>query len=958
MRITVLGDIGIAVGVGPVVPVTAPRPRALLARLCVQPNEVVSADALVDAAWPDGGPRSARTALQTHLSVLRDLFEPGRPRRSPGSFLETSSDGYLLRVDVDHLDAVRFEQLVEAARRSRRAEPDRASAAIADALALWSEPPFADLGHEHWALGAVARLTEARRSAGELRFGLALEAGRDAEVIGALAAEIERFPHDERLIGQLMFAQYRTGRQDDALRTYRTARRRLVDDLGVEPGEQLRRLEHRILTQDPALRRGTPTRADDRRHRSADGHGLVGRAAELDEIERALTSDQLVALVGPAGTGKTRLALEIGARRQGQRSEAVVVDLAPVVEGDVARVIARALGLVEQPFDDVVGQIVDALQDAGTLLILDNADHVAGAVTSIAGLLIDSCAVRVLVTSRVALRDRSGSTAGTRLDIAPLDLDDAIRLLELRAERRLSDDERQVAPELVRRLDGLPLALELAAHRLTTVSVQELLTIAERPGALASESLDPRHGTIDRAIRWSTDQLPAPVWEALLRLSMFAGPFVHTAAEQLIVEDPVSEEEVLGALGDLAERSLLAIERSGDVTWFRMLETVRAHLRRQLAERGDLDHWRLRHADWVHGAIGRSLRRRAGAVPPAALHEEVGSALNWIEATAPGGHDHLRLVTGLAGYWHETGRISEGRDRLRAALRADSTNDPILRAIALADAGSLAWWQGGFRELDEVTTEAIALARSAGATVFADLLVAARAVVRREFDAGARHLERALADASLSRATKLALLHVGGDIEWYRGNHAAAADHFGREVVLGEELGSGDVVARGQRCQGLMLAYAGRTEFGWSLCSRALDAAVESGSELSLAQSHAHCAATAMVVGDEIGARQHASNALQRSVRQFDVRAILVAVPVLARLLLDGGDAVAVARLTGWFQAMRDETTVVPPPPGIDELDLVEAEAKDRLGPRWGVLRTQGAGWRLPALLDAVGVAR
>ena len=959
VRITVLGEIGVGADQQHVAPLTAPLPRALLARLCTQPNEPVSTDALVDAAWPGGAPRSVRTALQTHVSSLRDFLEPERPRRSPGSYLATAADGYVLRVRPEQLDSTHFERLVSEARACRRGDAVRAAAAIAEALASWSDPPFAELGSAPWALGAVARLGEARRSAGELRFGLALEAGRDEDVVGELAHEIERFPFDERLVGQLMFALYRTGRQEEALDTYRDARRRLIAELGIEPGEQLRRLEHQILSQDVALQRSprTDRSAPSGRRRSTDA--LVGRASELDVIAHAVQERRLVTLVGPGGCGKTRLAHEIVERRPvADARESVIVELAPVVDGDVARAVARALGLVEQPFHDVIGQLVDAMRAHRFLLVLDNCEHVVGEVAAMVARLTEQSEVVILSTSRAALGTAIPSLRETVVEIEPLGTADSIELLELHAGRTFDDGERAASLELIRRLDGLPLALELAARRLTTISVAELVTIADRPGAISGPADDERHGTIERTIRSSTDLLSDAQAATLFRVAVFAGRFVLEAAEQLITDDDVGRDEVLDLLTELAGRSLLVVERHGDRTWFRMLETVRTHLRSEMRADGDLDRWQQRHAEWVHDAIRQTLRqRRSGAdsaLPLDSLSDEVGAALGWIELKQPGGRNHLRLVTGLALYWHETGRVSEGRDRLRAALAADVTGDPILRAIALADAGSLAWWQGGFRELDEVATEAISLARSAGASDFADLLVAARAVVRRDFDNGAHHLQRALSTESLSRGTELALLHVGGDIEWYRGNHVAAAGYFEREVSIGAAAGSDHIVAQGQRCQGLMLAYAGRAEHGWSLCLRALEAAVESGSELSLAQSHAHCAAAAHVIGDGVGARSHAEEALRRSVRQFDVRAILVAMPVLARTLADQGDLDAVARLTGWLQAMRDETGVFPPPPGKEQLDSIESSARDATGARWGALRAQGAGWRLSALVDAV----
>ena len=286
------------------------KPRAVLAMLLLNANEPVSAERLAIALWGEDAPANAAKTVQVYVSRLRKALDDPE-------IVATTPAGYRLRVDADELDAERFERLVEDGRRALDAgQPEHAGTILREALALWRGPPLADLAFEPFAQTEIARLEEQRLSALEARVEADLAAGRHAALVGELQQLVAMHPTRERLAGQLMLALYRCGRQTDALEAYREARRGLVDEVGVEPGPELRRLHEAILRQDaslepPAVLAELPDELD-----TARAPPLAGRDAELaclrERWERARGgTGALVVLSGQHGIGKSRLAAEL-----------------------------------------------------------------------------------------------------------------------------------------------------------------------------------------------------------------------------------------------------------------------------------------------------------------------------------------------------------------------------------------------------------------------------------------------------------------------------------------------------------------------------------------------------------------------------------------------------------------------------------------------------------------------
>jgi DNA-binding SARP family transcriptional activator len=355
----VLGPLDVKVEDRPV-DLGGPRQRALLAALIVHAREPVSAEALAQMLWGDEAPPTAAKALQVNVSRLRAALG------AAGDRVETVSGGYRLRLEPDELDAERFEQAYE---RGRALAPTDAAPALRDALALWRGPALADLRYEPWAQGEIRRLEELRAAAVEDRVAAELELGEHARLVGELESLVAEFPLRERLRALQMLTLYRAGRHADALAAFRTAREMLDAQLGLEPGPELRRLEQQVLTHDPVLLAVLPGVP------APPPTPTFGRHDDVRDIVAALESARLLTLTGPGGVGKTRLATEV-ARAAGGR----FVPLAAIADADrIPAAACSALGVRRMPGEEALEALRRTLQQAPTLLVLDNLEHLPGA---------------------------------------------------------------------------------------------------------------------------------------------------------------------------------------------------------------------------------------------------------------------------------------------------------------------------------------------------------------------------------------------------------------------------------------------------------------------------------------------------------------------------------------------------------------------------------------------------
>ena len=615
----------------------------LLATLLAADGDAVSVDRLVDALWGSRPPASAVTSLRSHLSRLRRELDDLAPRS--GELIVTSSAGYRLAIDEGDVDASRFVALVAEAEQLGTSGPDSALERVEEALGLWRGPAYGELA-EHPAIQPEAvRLERLRAAARERRIDLLLALGRHDTAIAELEAMVVEDPLAERPRAQLMVAQYRSGRSDEALAGFETLREQLRDELGLDPSPRLRQLHQRILRRDADLEpatsdpEGLPSAAS--RQRVPAGpqpEALIGRDEDVLAVSDLLSSTALVTLTGPGGVGKTRLAEQASAQvRDGFPDGVVVGHLAPVRDpagvGPVLVEVLRTQHTGDRPVTDT---LVDAIGTRRLLLVLDNCEHVLATVTPIVERLLAECpGLTVLATSREHLRlptERVWQV--TPLAVPPPEATaeqvvatSAGALLRSRARTvdasfEVTDANAATLATLCRRLDGIPLAIELAAARLRTMSPQDLLGRAEQRLSLlagSSHREEGRHRTLEAVIDWSYRLLSDPEARLFARLSVFAGEFPLAAAERVAEGDPLGRDEVARLLGELVDRSMVDVVRRGNDMRYRLLDTLRTYGEQRLDEAGETARFRDAHAGHHLEAVEELGPRVRGADEPAAL---------------------------------------------------------------------------------------------------------------------------------------------------------------------------------------------------------------------------------------------------------------------------------------------------------------------------------------------------
>jgi predicted ATPase/DNA-binding SARP family transcriptional activator len=748
LRLHDLGTLGIEVG-GVDSPIRGRKPARILATLLVNTNARVSIDTLVDAVWGEQASASALGTLETHIWRLRKLLEPQRRRGTEPAYLVNDSLGYRLVVNPDNADSLRFAQLSEQGDRLLASgEPDRALRRYELALTLWRGRPFESVADEEWAMPSVARLeglhaqVHEQRIEALLRTGAADQAARELEVV------IARLPYRERLWSQLMLGLYQAGRVEEALAAYRRAREILLDSLGLEPGPQLRELQQQILDRDPRLApipaRAVAPQARQSDEAEVDGQvdahrpshtsepaeqpsdagrevhlpsrlsALVGRSAELERIGRLVRSSQLVTLVGPAGSGKTRLAIEVARAATSLAPDGLwFIDLAAV--DDPAMVVDTVMSTIgiEQP---LVGTIAAALgsyaRDRQILLLIDNCEHLLAGVHRLFDVLLSKDSqCRVLATSRepvgldgevlwtlapLAVREnpQPGEAASPAAELFLARARSADPLFEA-TDEALADIEKICAA-----VDGLPLAVELAAGRIRSASLAEVhrQVSTELAGlGRAGYAPTPHHRTVELSIEWSARLLSDAERAAHARLSVLPGFFTVDAARAVIAGPSARTEDVPDLLTQLVHRSLLAVVRGGadTATRFRQLATVRAHASHALATAGETGSVLSCRTEWVAELV--AARPAPEAEDLAGWHEQIERNHDTVAATLQHTlHDRpdplgVRLAGQLESYWLLQARVPEGERWLQAALAQQDAPIADLATVELTLALLLAW---------------------------------------------------------------------------------------------------------------------------------------------------------------------------------------------------------------------------------------------------------------------------
>jgi predicted ATPase/DNA-binding SARP family transcriptional activator len=990
---------GDSVGLG------GPKPRLLLAALLAHEGRSVSTDGLIDTLWGDHPPVTATKTLQKYVSLLR---------KELGNTLVTRRDGYAIDVASDQVDARRFEVLLTSA---ESALPVERIELLEEALALWRGEPFPELADSTVGTTEATRLSELRMSAIEDLIEARLEVRDHDAIVGRLEALTAEHPFRERLWGQLMLALYRSGRQSEALNTYQRLRSILGEELGIEPSTELSQLEERILLHDPSL---APADTDATQHNLPSAlTTFVGRAVEMDEIGDLLSKGRLVTVLGPAGSGKTRLAVELARSLLSDYTEGGVwfVDLAPVSSPDqVADAIAKSLGvgqLANRPTDEV---LAGYLARRRLLLILDNCEHLVARVATVADRLLRvSPDLVVLATSR----ERLGVTGEIIYDLAPLPYPgesemvteefDGVRLFLERARAVSRDDEldsnRAAVGEVVRRLDGIPLALELAAARVRTLGLSELRDrLDDRFAVLISPShagLD-RHVTLRAAVDWSYQLLDDAEQTLFRRLSVFRGGFTLAAVGEVCDFDSVRPSSIAGLVGELVDKSLVSVgaSRAGSRRYY-LLETLRefGHMVLDSSEVGTL---RDAHADYFCKFAEHAANHLQGPEQTLWLealradHDNLRKALRWAATTSP--ETAVRLAIAMSRFWDSVGPRAEGHEWLRRAVELARPLDPRLRIEALVQASDL--FSSVHASLPRsYAEEAVAAAKATG-----DVVGEARALRALAWALALDEKPKASRDAGLEALAifehhddpwelALCLERVGQsgyqDPEWsigilkralelYRevgdrtrealvlykiadrlsnslGNTTEARRHVEQAIAICDEVGSVHDGAHAKLEYGKILRRCGEYEQAVRVLDEALDELTKSGDERCSVRTLTALGTTLVDAGKREAAEETLAAALDRGRDVSEKHTSRVAMAGLARLMAESGRDMDAVVLLG-FVAELSRRLAIP----VTEMSRQKREAhlrelRERVGDEeFDRLWEKGRGLEMD---EAIGIA-
>jgi predicted ATPase/DNA-binding SARP family transcriptional activator len=774
-----------------------PRQRALLALLLIADGKPVTADRLIDELWHGEPPAGAAGTLQSYVSRLRSAL-------AADGGIVGSAAGYALTAADPSVDTRPFERLVDEGQAAlERNAPLRAVERFDAALALWRGTPFSGVDDEGALRAEADRLADVRLRGREGRMAARLELGGSEELIDELESLVAEHPYRERLWHHLMLALYRAGRQADALAAYRRAREILDQELGLDPSEELRALEQAILRHEVPLARPP----EERHNLPAPLTSFIGREQELTEISSLFDQTRLLTLTGVGGVGKTRLALEAARRALPDFSDGVYfVDFSSLTDRDlVPRHVARTVDVGESGDTDIRQLLVARLHGMDVLLVLDNCEHLREACARLAHDLLSAAPhLRIVATSRELL----GASGEVDYPVPPLASPEAVELFLLRvraARAQFSVDDRAVttAAGICAELDGLPLALELAAARAKVLSLEEIASrLSDRFRFLVSwrRLTQARHRTLRVAMDWSYELLSPEQQTLLARLSVFAGGFTLAAAAQVCVEG--DEEQTLDLLEGLVNASLVVAEEGKDGMRYRMLETVRQYAAARLDETGFADSVCDAHAQFFLRLAKDPYDVKAEEVAQyldqlTAEHDNLRAAFGRLEAVGDGAAE-LGLAARLWRFWYVRGHLAEGRGRLEAALSRQA-GDESTRARALTGVAGIAWSQDDLAAADRYADQGLALARRnrLGGIEFTALTVRVSAAIAR----GELELARQLCYEAEEAARQwfpdgLALMrNHRGTIAQLQGRHDEAEKLFEEGLAHARTLGNIEIEA-------------------------------------------------------------------------------------------------------------------------------------------------------------------
>ncbi len=839
----VLGGIEV-VRRGQPVPMGGPKPRLALALLAAHRGSVVSTDRLCDELWGASLPADPPGVLQSHLSRLRRILRPDAE-------ILARPPGYVLEIPDDAIDAGRFELLCPRA----SACSDRMAKVemLESALSFWRGSAFEEFAEHDWARFEAMRLDELHIVAQEDLFEARLALGDHVPLVGDLDALVARHPLRERLWQQLIVALYRSGRSPEALRRAEAFRALMQEELGLDPSPVLRELEGRVLNEDPTLLQPpVAPRRSVMRQVPAESTRLVGRADELELLTARLLIDRLVTLTGPGGVGKTRIAMRLAGDLWNEfDGEVFVAELAPVSDpGSTVGAIATAVDVQQRQHLSIEDTLVEYLRARRALLVLDNCEHLRGTIASLSERLLNWCPyVTILATSREVLglpgeqvwpvrplatpEEGSGPAIAAEAPAARLFVE---RAIAARPGFSLGPDNVGDVVEIVRHLDGLPLAIELAAARIRAMSAATLAEGLSKGFDLlsgAQASMIPRHRTVQDLVKWSHDLLAPNEQQLFARLCVFAGSFGLDAVEAVCADRDLDRSGVSLLLANLVDKSMVQLIDE-DLPRYRLLETLRDYGRDSLGE-GERELVRSRHAAWYLKVAERCGRFLAGPDEASAVKmldrdfDNLRAAHLWsVERSDP--DTALRLVAALREYSFRCmhAEITIWAD-VAIALPEASTHDRFPVAVGVAAYGRFV--RGDLENAIELGERAIAAADqlATDSSGLAERALANAWFYRGDTERGVEWMDRMIVSARMGSSARLAhALYMRSVAFTSVGDNVSGSEFATACLAAAADSRSPTALAQAHYAQGLALKSTSPVEAS-AVFQRAADLARDAG---------------------------------------------------------------------------------------------------------------------------------
>ncbi|MHC6594289.1 BTAD domain-containing putative transcriptional regulator [Arthrobacter sp. C152] len=851
----------------------ARQQRKVLACLALRANSVVSPDTLIESIWPGNTPSKPGPQLQVYVANLRRVLDPGRPKGEPSQRLASRSTGYVLAVSDEELDLLRFRAQRAAGEIAvEDGDLQRGAECLRDAVGLFRGPAFPDLADVALFRPELEALEETRLNVYQDLFDVELALGRHELIVSEVQALLAQQKYRERLWACLILSLYRSDRQADALTACREARRVFTRELGIDPGPLLRELETSVLKQDASLaapsdngHHAVHSRLD---NLPAEITDFIGREAELGELCGFCSSrgSRLVTVTGPGGTGKTRLALAAARKLLPREADgACWVDLAPLTQPhQVPTALAKSLGL-EEPGGaaEPLEVVTRFLRQRHLLLVLDNFEHLEDAWPTVAELLTAAPDVRILVTSRSPI----GLRAEQEYQLPPLALPPADFLLPpeslqevpsvklflararaARADITLTDRNAGTIARICQRLDGLPLAIELAAAQLRQSGEDQLLadlevSLAAIPAAF--RDLPDRQKTLTATIAWSHQLLGEEERDLFVQLGVFVGdPAV--AAVSGVYASPSSRNH------GTAERLLAALARHSMLRLYAdpvgsmrvsMLQPIKEFARNALALRDDAAVVRRRHAEYylrLAEEVGPDLWGNQQAAAFRLLHADapdLREALLWSAGPEGSVELALKLVGQLWHYWELTEMLAEPCQIAEQLLAIAEDVPPAVTAPALSGTATLCWRLGRNGRATQLHQRAFHAFNAAGnqqGAAWAMMCLAVQAAETGDVETAKELAAEAAAQPQAGSRTQFGAHVILERLAFYSGDYSRAHELARVSVRLARRLGDPWtlVIALVNQADGAQ--QAGDYEAAESLLLEALRSALELGAQGNL----------------------------------------------------------------------------------------------------------------------------